>query len=114
MFVVVAKAQLTRARKALAKLENLPIRGVTYGGDDRVDPVIPGPGWTIDAVETGDDDGTTACFDLPAYLQKWCGQTVTVLGQTITLPSLGQLVDPTALPTSLKAIRDARLNPTGP
>lgn len=108
MFIVLTSAQAIKARKALAKLEGYPVRGQTYGGEDRVDPAVPGPGWTVDAVDIDCDDGSQAGIDLPNYLQKWCGQTIVVNGQSVTLPTVGQLVDPTALPASLKAIRAAR------
>jgi hypothetical protein len=108
VFIVLTSTQTVKARKALAKLEGLPVRGVTYGGPDRTDPLIPGPGWTIEAVDTDCDDGAQAGIDLPQKLEKWLGQTIVVNGQSVTLPTVGQLVDPTALPASLKAIRAAK------
>lgn len=107
MLIVLPKPQAARARKALARLEGLPIRGVTYGTEDRVDLSTPGPGWTIEAVADA-DDGTTACIELPDYLQKWCGKTVKIAGTDITLPTLAQLKDESALPQTLKDVRKAK------
>lgn len=109
MFIVLTSAQAVKARKALAKLEGYPVRGVTYCGPDRVDPVTPGPGWTIDAVDIDCDDGTTAGIDLPDSLKKYCGKTVVVSGQSVTLPALASLVpDEASLPKSLRDIRIAK------
>ena len=109
MFVVVSAALAPRVRRALAQLEGYPVRGTCVGGPDFTSDVPGSAGWTTDAAPNADIDGAQACIDLPDGLLKYCGHTVTVSGQTVTLPTLAQLVDNEAsLPASLRAVRAAK------
>jgi type 1 fimbria pilin len=64
---------------------------------------------TTDAVEAGDDDGTTVSIELPSALEKYLGRTVTVGGKSITLPTADQLAaDESTLPATLRAVRQAK------
>jgi hypothetical protein len=56
-----------------------------------------------------DDDGAAACFQVPDRLVQYLGQTVTIAGQTFTLPTADQCAaDELALPSSLRAAIAAR------
>lgn len=118
MFIVLPKAQAALARKALAKLEGLPHRA-TVMRDGVPDPALTAQLGaaldTTDAVDVGDDDGTTVCIELPQALEKYAGRTVTVAGKTITLPTLAELAaDESALPATLQAVRAAKRAPDVP
>lgn len=112
MFVVLPKAQAARARQALARLEGLPRRAtVTRDGvpDEALTAQLGSQLDTTDAVEAGDEDGMTACFDLPAALEKYLGRTVKIGAQSVTLPTAAELAkDEDALPETLKAVRQAK------
>lgn len=116
-FLVLPRGQATAVRKALAKLEGLPRRAVvTRNGVP--DPVLTAQLGaaldTTDVVDVGDDDGAKVCIDLPARLEKWLGQTVTISGKDVTLPTADQLAaDENALPATLRAVRQAKRDTTG-
>jgi predicted component of type VI protein secretion system len=112
VFIVVPKAQADRVRKALAKLEGLPRRATVMRNgvpDQALTAQLGSALDTTDAVNAGDDDGTSVCIDLPQRLEKYLGRTVTIAGQQITLPTADQLAaDEAALPAALRAIRQAK------
>jgi len=112
MFLVLTVAQAAFARKALAKLEGLPRRAtVIFNGvpDPSLTSALGGELDTTDCVPDGDNDGTTACIELPPALEKYAGRTVTIAGRTITLPTLAEMAaDESALPDTIRAIRQAK------
>lgn len=112
MFVVVPRAQALVIRGAFAKLEGLPRRATVMRGgvpDLALTAQLGSLLDTTDAVDDGDDDGTTVCIELPRALEKYAGRTVTVAGKPITLPTLAEMkADESALPATLIAVRQAK------
>lgn len=92
----------------------VPLKGVTYGGPERVNQVTPGPGWT-----------TSICLPVLEVNPGLAGLEVpddqlTRLGKTVgptTLPPQANAQDVTALPPGLRTMvyarqgRDANGNP---
>jgi hypothetical protein len=110
-FIVLPIAEAALVRKALAEADGLSRRAVVMrdGEPDLALTEQLGAALdTTDCVGVGDDDGSIACFALPANLDKYLGSTVTVDGEPITLPTVGELVDEGELPASLKAVRQAK------
>jgi len=117
MIATGTKAQIRALYNAINRLEGLPARGTVVGGPDNLPAEVqldeeghplPTPGFTMQAVDPPDEAGTAAALEIPPALEKWLGRTVTIAGKSITLPTRDQLVDESALPAALKAIRAAR------
>lgn len=78
-----------------------PIRGITYGGPDRVHPTTPGPGWTVTvvfdilAVNPG-----LAVLEVPDNRTQHLGQN--------GVPNFASTVTDAGLPANLRTLVYAR------
>jgi len=119
-YLIATKAQARFIRRALARAEDLPVRGECVGPvqweppsevqlDGNGDP-LPTPGWTTDAAPDPIEvpDFNEAAIEVPQWLRKHLGKTFTVKGQTITLPTVEELREVDGLPARIRAVLDAR------
>jgi hypothetical protein len=119
-YLVGTKAQARFIRRALARAEDLPARGECVGPIRYEPPIevlldgngdaIPTPGWTVDAVDDPIEspDTNESAIEIPQWLRRHLGKTITVRGQTITLPTVDELREIDGLPARIRAVIDAR------
>jgi hypothetical protein len=98
--------QIATIRAALNTAAGLPLRGVTYGGPDRVHPSIPGPGWTTQCTpEPVAVDANTCALEIPSEVEQHLGKRV----GAVQLPARATLVDEASLPVALRtAVRGSK------
>jgi len=112
MFIVLPIAQATLARRAIAKLDGLPRRAeVLINGvaDPDLTKKLGAALDVTDSLDVGVNDGTLACIELPPSLEHFAGRTVAVEGETITLPTIAEMIArEDDLPPTLRALRQAK------
>lgn len=123
MFFLGTPLQAKLVRRALRFLSSYPARGITVGYvsweppavcpvDGEGDPLVA-HGWTTNLVPAGDANATQVCIEIPdAIVDLYAGQTVTIGGTTITLPTRAQLIAlEGSLPADIRALRQTRRAP---
>ena len=109
-FIVVTRAEVKAIRRALREQEGLPAKGVTVGPIAWEPPPLQlaedgepmdTPGWSIDNLDAGDEDGEQIAIEIPKRLERFAGKTV----KGVKLPAL---VAEEALPEGIKRARAAK------